>query len=229
MSNSDVRSLQAKLEDGEYTIEVKDTIRRGKQLALNKHGDRTLSKEENEQLQEYLNRYKELIIEIEEKGSELEGYDRAWELGKLMVEAKREAEEEGKKFSFEALFPAISAFEFSSSLGYRYRLLYHMFPDGDYDAEYSHTTMAELAQRADTPEEARSVYQRLKEAGIKPTENEVRAWQDSSQNLSSIVDAVLGRRGNNYPKSIKNVCIMHGVDPLPNESEIKSAIKRNRD
>ncbi|MDZ7701796.1 MAG: hypothetical protein U5J98_06855 [Halobacteriales archaeon] len=170
---------------------------------------------------------KNLIIDIEETGSDLDGFDRAWTLGKLMVEAKNEAKEAGKSFSFEALFPAISAFKFSSSLGYRYRLLYDMFPNGDYDSDYSHTTMAELAQRAESPDQAREVYRRLKSADVKPTEGQVRAWGDSSDNLSSIIDAVIDRNENNHVESVRIASIMHGMDPVSSDQEIKSAIQNS--
>lgn len=225
MSSSDKSSLRDKLKDEEYTIEVKETIRQGKKLALNKPGERTLTKEENEELREYMNRYKDLIIEIEEIGSELEGFDRAWTLGKLMIEAKEEAEADGEDFSFEALVPAISAFDFSGSLAYRYRLLYQMFPDGGYDSKFSHTTMAELAQRAESFDEAREIYQRIVEAEIRPTERQVRAWADSTEDLDSIVEFVIKRTDNNHVESVRNVCILHGLSPVPSDKTIEKKIE----
>lgn len=226
MSEEQSTSLRDKLKDGEYTIEIKDTIRRGKKLALNKQGERTLTKEENEQLHEYMEKYEDLIKEIGEIDSEFNGINRAWKLGELMVEAQEDAEKKGEAndFRFADIEPAISAFKRSS--GYRYRLLYQMFPQGRYDSGYSQATLTEMAQRADYPLQARIPYERMKEADIRPTEREVRAWGDSTDEVSSIIEAVEDHVDRNPVEAVQNVAILHGLDSTPSEDEIEKELNQ---
>lgn len=225
MSNSEI-SLADELENGDYTIEVKETLRRGKKLALNKPGERTLSKEENEQLREYIGKYEGLIKEIYEVGSEKEGFDRAWELGRLMVEASQEADQEGEDFSFNDLTPAISAFNFSSSTAYRCRLLYRMFPGGQYEENVlPHTTTAEIMQAADNPEEARKVYYRIRDSDVDPKESHVRAWGASKSNLESIASAVNDKCEDNLVENTIKVCKLHGLESEPTEEEIEQILR----
>jgi len=226
MSDGDSPSLRDKLEDGEYTIEVKETIRRGPKLALNKDGERTLSKKENQQLRDYMEQYRDLILDIDDASSELEGFERAWEIGRLMIDAKEEAEEAGEKFAFADIVPAISAFK--KSLAYRYRLLYEMFPQGRYDSRYSHTTIAEMAQRAESPIQARVPYKRMVKADIRPTEGQVRAWGDSSDDLESIVEAVTDRVKNSHIEAVRNVAVLHGITPLPSKDEVKEVLDKKK-
>ena len=218
---SEERSLKKKVQEGVYEIEVKETLHRGKKLALNKKGERTLSKEENEALKSFMDRYEDLIFKLQEIDEEYNGVDRAWHLGRALVESKNEAE---GKFSFTELIPALPIDKFSSSLAYRYRKLYKMFPDQGYEQEHTHTFIHEIAQRAEDTSEAQEVYQRIVDAEITVDEKEVRAWDDVEEvDLQNIVRAVEGRIDTGIVESVKSVYILLGEQP-PAESEIQSEL-----
>ena len=215
----------------DYKIEVKET-RHGPIVALNKGEKRTVSPEEHEQLRELMNAYKEIILELYDANNlDDDPHGRKWRMGRIL----QEEVEDDKQRDMDILIPLLP---FTNSSSYRNRhylqTFYKTFPDKGWDTKDSAGTIADFASRAASPEEARTLYdERIRDAEVSFTRNEVRSWsdvhdEDDGAGLKFIVEKTVGRfMPERAPsvKNIENVYRLLGRDDFPSNEEIEVAIK----
>jgi len=224
--------LYTKIEDGEYSIEIKET-RRGRFPALNKGGVRTLTKEEDDELQEMMKKYKDTILSLYDINEEYSGNKRAWKLGKEIASVQKDDQAD-----IQALFKILPVERFSDSSAYRYRLFYEAFPDSEgethteYNPEHRHTILSELVQRSEPTETkskyevARDIYDRIRHQDDL-SQDEVRAWSDISNGdpqLTEVVAAVRDRVDQPAVENVINIYQMLDEEP-PSEDRIEQELK----
>ena len=224
-------SIHEKIAQGEYSIEVKETAI-GKLATLNKGGERTLSQKEHNELEELLENYEEIIIDLWEAYTKYDDRHMSkWRMGRVL---KEEVEEDEQR-DMDMLIPLLP---FTNSREYRQRyliqLFYETFPDQEWEEKESPGTISELAQRADGPEEAREIYdERMRDVDESFTRDEIRAWSDAQEvtdepNLAIIAEKAVDRFSRSpSPKNIKNIYRLFGSEGFPSDDEIESAVQAN--
>jgi len=218
--------LHDKIRDGEYSIQVKKT-RVGRIPALNKGGERTLTEEEHEELKELLNEYEDLILRLYDAHQEEDdSHVRAWRLGKIYKEEVKESEQ----YNMTVLNPLLPFVKSNNRANYLYRRFYEMFPDQEWEGDYSPMTLADFAQRGGEGEEgatrAREIYDAvLQGEDLNIRRKDIRAWADvNDPTLENIVTAAYDRIGNPTLEEIKRQYRLHQVSELPSDEEIQRAI-----
>jgi hypothetical protein len=227
---SNMTSLHEKIARGEYSIEVKETAI-GQLATLNKGGERTLSQSEHDELEELLEKYEDIIIELwDAYHQDDDPHMSKWRMGKVL---KEEIEEDEQR-DMEMLIPLLP---FTDSQEYRQRYLiqmfYETFPDKDWEEKESPTTISDLAQRSGGPEEARQIYnERMRDVDVSFTRDEVRVWSDVRKSeddtcLQFVAEKAADRFSprSPSPKNIKNIHRLLGKDNFPPDEEIESAIR----
>ena len=227
---ADMGSLHEKIAQGQYSIEVKETAI-GKLATLNKGGERTLSQKEHDELEELLENYEEIIIDLWEAYNQDDDQHRSkWRMGKVL----KEEVEEDKQREMDMLIPLLP---FTNSRqyrqGYLIQLFYETFPDQNWEKKESPTTISDLAQRAEGPEEAREIYdERMRDVDASFTRDEIRAWSDvreevDNPDLDIVVKKAVGRfHRSPSPKNIRNIFRLLGIQELPSDQEIESAVQK---
>lgn len=226
--------LHEKISEGNYQIEIKET-RHGSIVALNKGGERTLSPEEHAELTSLLDEYKEIILELWDADSQDDDpHMSRWRMGRVLQE---EVEEDDRR-EMEMLIPLLP---FTDSEEYRNRhyiqKFYKIFPDKGWNEKDSVGIISELASRADSPEEARKIYdERIRDAEEKITRNEIRVWSDIQEqegdiDLQLIVEKAIDRFAPQQEPEAKNIKIVYrllGRVDFPSDEEIELAIQEIR-
>lgn len=224
-------SLHEKIAQGEYSIEVKETAI-GKLATLNKGGERTLSQKEHDELEELLENYEEIIIDLwEANHQDDDPHMSRWRLGKVL----QEDVEDDEKRDMDMLIPMLP---FTDSKSYRYRhyhqKFYKTFQDKDWNEKESAGTLSDLASRAESPQEAREIYdERMRDVDESFTRDEIRAWSDAQEetdepNLAIIAEKAVDRFSRSpSPKNIENIYRLFGSEDFPSDDEIESAVQAN--
>lgn len=223
--------LHERLSEGDYRIEIKET-RHGSIVALNKGGERTLSPEEHDELTSLLGEYKEIILELHDAyNQDDDPHMSRWRMGRVL----QEEVEEDEQRDMDMLIPLLP---FTNSKHYRNRhylqTFYKTFPDQDWNSKDSAGTLSEFASRAMNPEEAKQIYdERIRDADVSFTRNEVRAWSDvrnegETADLEIIVEKAMNRfmpQQEPSVSNIKNIYRLLGREDFPSAEEIKTAIQ----
>jgi hypothetical protein len=227
--------LYTKIEEGIYSIEIKET-RRGRFPVLNKGGERTLTKQEDDELRNMMKKYKKTILDLHDINEKYDGNERAWYLGKKMSTVRKD-----DQAKVGALFKILPMKQFSDSSAYRYRIFYEAFPEGEgkskktYDPEHKHAVISELVQRSGSTDKktkyeiARDVYWRIRDESDL-AQDEIRAWSlvDSEDpDLQDVVDAIVDRIQNPTIGNVKTVYKMIGETPPSNE-KIRSILENRQ-
>jgi hypothetical protein len=214
-------TLEENIREGDYSIEVRDT-RMGQMAVLNKAGERTLDPQEQEELEDLLERYEDVVLELWNANEQLDGNERAWRMGQIYHEEVTESNERQIR-TLNILLPFASE---RNRVEYLYRLFYETFPDQEYEESYAVMVLAELAQRS-SPEEAREIYDHyLRGEEYDLGREDIRAWAEAnSADFEEVIHGVKERVSNPKVKNVKNVYRLYGEDDLPAEDEIESALQ----
>ncbi len=219
--------LHSKIEEGEYSIEIKET-RVGRLVTLNKNGERTLTEEEHEELSDLLNDYQEIILDLwDAYHEEDDKYHSTWKLGKVYKEQVREDKHRDIDI-LTPLLPFVNSKENRAS--YLYQRFYEVFPDKEWVRKDAPMTISELAQKLG-PEQARETYDaHLRDAEHSLTRSEIRAWDDAREeitepDLNLIAEKTVGRVRTPSPKNIKNIYRLFGEHDFPPDETIETEIK----
>lgn len=217
--------LHSKIEEGDYSIEIKET-RVGRLVTLNKGGERTLTEAEHDELSTLIDQYDELIKNLFEAYEEHEEnrLERAWAMGKLYKEEVKESEER----TFSTLNPLLPFTSEHNRNEYLYRRFYEMFPDKNYEENHKLSMMTELAQRAN-PEQAREVYDKtLRDSDKGMTKAEVRAAWDDEEPFELTVEAAVERAheeiSNPSVENIEHIYLLRAVGEPPSKEEIQPVL-----
>ena len=220
--------LYEKIEDGEYSIEIKET-RVGRLPALNKGGERTLTGSEHQELQDLLADYQDIIMDLwDAYHEEDDKYMANWRMGKIYKEQVRE-DEHREMDILTPLLPFVDSKENRAS--YLYQRFYEVFPDKEWDKKDAPMTISELAQKAG-PEGAREIYdEHIRDADTSLTRDEIRAWDDVREetddpSLPDVVEKAVDRVGNPSPKHVKNIYRLLGREDFPTDDEIKAELQQ---
>lgn len=231
--SDDMGDLHEKIAEGEYSIDVKDT-RIGKLATLNKGDERTLSQKEHNELEDLLNEYEDLILELwDAYHEEDDDHLSRWRMGKVYKEQVEEDEHRDMDM-LTPLLPFVNSQEYRQ--GYRIQLFYEIFPDQEWDTKEAPGTISELGQKTETPEKARDIYDnRMRDVDESFTRDEIRAWDDAlneidEPDLESIVEKATDRFSPREPsaKNIKNIYRLFGETDFPADGEIESMIKETQ-
>lgn len=213
--------LEENIREGDYSIEVRET-RMGKMAVLNKGGERTLDPQEQDELEDLLEQYEDVILKLWETDQELSGHERAWHMGEIYHEEVNESNER-QIHTLNVLLPFASD---RNRIEYHYRLFYEMFPNKEYENEYPVTVLSELAQRT-SPQEAREIYnEQLLDSELDLKREEIRAWADTTgPDLVEAVQELKIRSITPKVKSVNNIFQLHGAEELPPDEEIEEALE----
>lgn len=145
--NKSTREFANLIEEGAVEVSVKEAPW-GKEVGLsdNRGDSISFSKEQYEQLREFLKQYKEIILEIHEKDESYDGIDLAWHIGKIADKYVREEDITNGDF---ALITDLGHSGDGTYTG-QMRNIYNIFPDQNYSSDhFSKSTMCELTQTVD--------------------------------------------------------------------------------
>jgi hypothetical protein len=181
-----------------------------------------------------LDRYEELLIRLDDIADEYDGVNRAWHIGKTLVEYNVGQDTE-ITLADVAKYNSIDVDERRMTYC---RNVYQFFPDQKYDEQHSVTALGELASRSrgqGREDEATTGYTRIREAGLEMTRNDIFAWWDLAdadydRSLNGITAAVAQYYDHpqNMIDSIHRVSLLAGFD-IESESreQIIEVLKAN--
>jgi hypothetical protein len=219
--------LHKKIEDGDYSIEIKET-RVGRLVTLNKDGERTLTEDEHQDLSELLNGYQDIILDLwDAYNEEDDKYHSTWKMGRVYKEQVREDEHRDMDI-LTPLLPFVNSKENRAS--YLYQRFYEVFPDKEWNKKDAPMTISELAQKLG-PEQARETYDaHIRDTEESLTRSEIRAWDDTREkidepDLDTIAEKAAERIGNPSPKNVKNIYRLFGEHDFPSNEEIETALE----
>lgn len=175
------------LQDEEVSISV-DATPWGKEVTLddNRVDDGLKVTEEHfQQAVEFLNKYKDLVLEIEEIREKYDGIDEGWQIGKIAEEKVGEGEMTNGDFAL------IAQFGYSNDGTYtgQMRNIYSMFPNQEYSEEhFSKSSLGELTHTV-TPKLVQTANKNAIEHDIEVNSIQVRAIRDV-HNTESVEESV---------------------------------------
>lgn len=179
-----------------------------------------------------LQRYEDIILALDDLADQYEdGPDRAWHIGRVLEEYDV-SENSDITIADIARYNSIGVNERRMSYC---REIYRFFRDQNYDPSHNVTALGELASRAkgqDRENEARTGYEKIRDAGVDLTRRDIFAWWelDDDSPLDEIVKEVVSQyeKPKNIVSSIRRVLILLGEDPEEySADQIRSSVKRH--
>lgn len=181
-----------------------------------------------------LDRYEELLIRLDDIADEHDGVNRAWHIGRTLVEYDVGQDTE-ITLTEVAKYNSIDVDERRMTYC---RNVYEFFPDQRYDNQHSVTALGELASRSrgqGRQDEAAAGYDRLLEAGLELRRNDIFAWYDLAdaefeRSLEGIAAAVAQYydQPQQIVDSIHRVSLLAGFDIRSESRErIVDSVKAN--
>lgn len=190
----------------------------------------------SDQEADILDRYEELLITLDDLADSHDGVDRAWHIGKTLVEYDVGQDTE-ITLADVAKYNSIDVDERRMTY---YRNVYRFFPDRSYDDRHTVTALGELASRSrglGLEAEAEAGYRRIREAGVDLTRNDIFAWYDLAEaDAGRTLDAIAGAVAEYYDtpqnmvNSIQRVSLLVEFDlQSKSRDRIVSAVRDNVD
>lgn len=181
-----------------------------------------------------LDRYEELLIRLDDIADQYDGVDRAWHIGRTLVEYNV-GQDTTITLTDVAKYNSIGVDERRMTYC---RNVYEFFPDQRYDNQHSVTALGELASRSrgqGRVAEASTGYSRLREANLELRRNDIFAWYDLAdadyeRSLEGIATAVAQYYDDpqQLADSVHRVSLIAGFDiEAESRDRIIDAVKSN--
>lgn len=219
MKNTVPRKYADLIEDSSIKIEIVESRWDGREVSISDTRKNTFDAYELTELRNFLNEYKEIILEIYDITNDYTGVKQAWEIGRIAEKVITDKNITNGEFAL------ISHVGYSSDGTYikEMRKLYEIFPNEEYSMEhFNKSSMCELTQTV--PDEiVKRINQNAIEKDIEVRTYRLRAIRDAYKSNGDVKKAVEKSLNRNLFKEFSNnkvTSIIYDAHLLLDESDI---------